>query len=89
MTFAQPFTDYEILDRVGSGAMGTVFKARQKNLNRIVALKVLRPSLARDTRYDDRLRREARIVASFNHENIVLPSRSLAPWSWKSRAKTR
>ncbi|MFY9343527.1 MAG: protein kinase [Planctomycetota bacterium] len=71
MTFAQPFTDYEILDRVGAGAMGTVFKARHKRLNRIVALKVLKPSLARDTRYVDRLRREARIVASLSHPNIV------------------
>ncbi|MBX3464856.1 MAG: serine/threonine protein kinase [Planctomycetes bacterium] len=71
MTFAQPFTDYEILDRVGAGAMGTVFKARHKRLNRIVALKVLKPSLARDARYVDRLRREARIVASLSHPNIV------------------
>ncbi|MBM4062072.1 MAG: serine/threonine protein kinase [Planctomycetes bacterium] len=71
MTFAQPFTDYEILDRVGAGAMGTVFKARHKKLNRIVALKVLKPSLARDTRYVDRLRREARIVASLNHPHVV------------------
>lgn len=71
MTFAQPFTDYEILDRVGAGAMGTVFKARHKKLNRIVALKVLKPSLARDSRYVDRLRREARIVASLNDPHIV------------------
>ncbi len=71
MTFQQPFADYEILARVGSGAMGTVFKARQKKLNRIVALKVLKPSLARDARYVDRLRREARIVAALNHPNIV------------------
>ncbi|MEO6597721.1 MAG: serine/threonine-protein kinase, partial [Planctomycetota bacterium] len=71
MTFAQPFADYEILDRVGAGAMGTVFKARHKKLNRIVALKVLKPSLARDVRYVERLRREARIVASLNDPNIV------------------
>ncbi|HEY3516676.1 MAG TPA: serine/threonine-protein kinase, partial [Gammaproteobacteria bacterium] len=71
MTFAQPFHDYELLDRVGAGAMGTVFKARHKRLNRIVALKVLKPSLARDARYVDRLRREARIVASLNHPYIV------------------
>jgi tRNA A-37 threonylcarbamoyl transferase component Bud32 len=70
-TFAQPFQDYEILDRVGAGAMGTVFKARHKRLNRIVALKVLKPSLARDKRYVDRLRREARIVASLSHPHIV------------------
>ena len=71
MTFAQPFQDYEILDRVGAGAMGTVFKAKHKKLSRIVALKVLKPSLARDKRYVERLRREARIVASLNHPNIV------------------
>jgi serine/threonine protein kinase len=69
--FDQPFQDYEILDRVGGGAMGTVFKARHKRLNRIVALKILKPSLARDKRYVDRLRREARIVASLSHPHIV------------------
>lgn len=71
MSFAQPFKNYEILDRVGAGAMGTVFKARQKHLGRIVALKVLKPSLARDARYVERLRREARIVGRLNHPNIV------------------
>lgn len=69
--FDQPFPDYEILDRVGGGAMGTVFKARHKRLNRIVALKILKPSLARDKRYVERLRREARIVASLSHPHIV------------------
>ncbi|HIE70675.1 MAG TPA: serine/threonine protein kinase [Planctomycetes bacterium] len=67
----QPFQDYEILDRVGAGAMGTVFKARHKRLNRIVALKILKPSLARNKRYVQRLRREARIVASLSHPHIV------------------
>jgi len=71
VTFAQPFKDYEILERIGSGAMGTVFKARQKRLDRIVALKVLKPTLARNTKFVDRLRREARIVASLNHPDIV------------------
>ena len=71
MSFAQPFANYEILARVGSGAMGTVFKARQKHLNRVVALKVLKPILARDARYVERLEREARIVARLNHANIV------------------
>ena len=71
MTFAQPFSDYEVLDRVGAGSMGTVFRARHKKLNRTVALKILKPSLARDARYVERLRREARIVASLNHPNIV------------------
>lgn len=69
--FDQPFEDYELLDRVGAGAMGTVFKARHKRLNRVVALKILKPSLARDKRYVERLRREARIVASLSHAHIV------------------
>ncbi|MGA1605626.1 MAG: protein kinase domain-containing protein [Planctomycetota bacterium] len=71
MSFAQPFSNYEILARIGSGAMGTVFKARQKHMNRIVALKVLKPALARDERYVERLRREARIVGKLNHPHIV------------------
>ncbi|MCA8943621.1 MAG: serine/threonine protein kinase, partial [Planctomycetes bacterium] len=71
MKFAQPFEDYEILSRVGAGAMGTVFRARQTKMNRVVALKVLRPSLARNRKYVERLRREARIVGALNHPNIV------------------
>lgn len=71
MSFSQPFSNYEILARIGSGAMGTVFKARQKHMNRIVALKVLKPALARDERFVERLRREARIVGKLNHPNIV------------------
>ncbi len=71
MSFAQPFSNYEILARVGSGAMGTVFQARQKHMDRIVALKVLKPALARNARYVDRLRREARIVGQLSHPNIV------------------
>ena len=71
MTFAQPFSGYEILSRIGAGAMGTVFRARQKHMNRIVALKVLKPSLARNEKYVERLRREARIVGQLNHPNIV------------------
>jgi len=69
--FAQPFTDYEILERIGAGAMGTVFRARQKKMDRIVALKVLKPGLSRNPQYVDRLRREAQIVARLNHPNIV------------------
>lgn len=71
MTFAQPFSGYEILARVGAGSMGTVFRAHQKHMNRIVALKVLKPSLARNEKYVERLRREARIVGQLNHPNIV------------------
>ncbi len=69
--FAQPFPDYEILERLGSGGMGTVFRARRKTDDAIVAVKVLRPSLSRNARYVDRLRREAEITMRLNHPGIV------------------
>ena len=69
--FAQPFPDYEILDRLGSGGMGTVFKARRKSDDAIVAIKVLRPSLSRNSRYVDRLRREAEISMRLDHPGLV------------------
>ena len=69
--FAQPFKDYEILGRLGSGGMGTVFKARRKSDDALVALKVLRPSLSRNSRYVERLKREADISMLFDHEHLV------------------
>ncbi len=62
---------YELLERVGSGGMGAVYKARQISLNRIVALKVLPQRLARDKDFIVRFYREARAVARFSHPNIV------------------
>ncbi len=67
----QPFPDFEILGKIGSGSMGAVFLARQLSLDRLVALKVLKPSLSRDERYVERLSREARLVARLDHPNIV------------------
>ena len=62
---------YEILRNVGVGAMGTVFKARQTSMDRIVALKVLHAGLARDSAFVQRFLREARSAARLNHPNIV------------------
>jgi eukaryotic-like serine/threonine-protein kinase len=62
---------YELLERIGSGGMGAVYKARQTSLNRIVALKVLPQRLARDKDFIARFYREARAVAKFSHPNIV------------------
>ena len=62
---------YELLSRVGSGGMGTVYRARQVSLNRIVALKVLPQRLAKDGDFLARFYREARAVARLNHPNIV------------------
>ena len=62
---------YEIIAKIGQGAMGTVFKARQTSMDRIVALKILKPSLAKDDAFLDRFLREVRAAAQLNHPNIV------------------
>jgi serine/threonine-protein kinase len=62
---------FELLEKIGQGAMGTVFKARQRSLDRIVALKVLPPSFAKDQRFIERFQREARAVARLTHHHIV------------------
>ncbi len=64
---------YELLDELGTGAMGAVFQARQISLNKIVALKLLLPKFARDRVYAERFQREARAAARLNHPNIILP----------------
>ncbi|MGE0433036.1 MAG: protein kinase [Planctomycetota bacterium] len=68
---SSPIEGYEIVSKIGAGAMGAVYKARQISMDRIVALKVLPPKLARNKQYIDRFLREARAAARLNHENIV------------------
>ncbi|MCK6472684.1 MAG: bifunctional serine/threonine-protein kinase/formylglycine-generating enzyme family protein [Planctomycetes bacterium] len=63
---------FEILSKIGSGAMGAVFKARQVSMDRVVALKLLPPKIAnKDPVFVDRFIREARASAKLNHPNIV------------------
>src|SRR5687767_14333965 len=62
---------YRILAAVGSGGMGRVFRARDLDLNRDVALKVLLPEVADDPDRLARLTREAQVLASLNHSNIA------------------
>jgi serine/threonine protein kinase len=62
---------YEILDTLGEGAMGTVYRARDTKLGRDVALKVFPVNLAADPDRLDRFQREARVLAAIDHPNIV------------------
>ncbi len=62
---------YRLLERLGSGAMGSVYKAHHSKLDIPVALKVLRPSLASSRTQIERLRREAQLAARLNHVNVV------------------
>lgn len=65
------FPQVEILELIGSGGMGAVYKARQASLDRIVALKILRPDLVADRAFADRFLREGRTLGKLNHPNIV------------------
>lgn len=62
---------YEILSLIGTGGMGVVYKARHRELNRIVALKMLRGAAAADPEFRDRFRVEAEAVARLQHPNII------------------
>jgi len=62
---------YQILAKLGSGAMATVFKARQLSLDRIVAIKVLPRRLSENAEYVERFYKEGRAAAKLNHANIV------------------
>jgi serine/threonine protein kinase len=70
-TVATSFPQLEILELIGHGGMGVVYKARQPKLDRVVALKLLPQSLAADAAFAERFNREARVLARLNHPNIV------------------
>ncbi|MDR0337792.1 MAG: protein kinase [Planctomycetaceae bacterium] len=63
--------DYEILEELGHGGMGIVYKARQKLLNQTVAIKVLSQTLLNDSQAVGRFRREMQLIGGLNHPNIV------------------
>jgi len=63
--------NYEIEFLLGRGGMGVVYKARQLSLDRLVALKILPPTLSSDASFVKRFKREARAVAKLSHPNIV------------------
>jgi len=62
---------YEILDELGSGGMATVYRARDQELGRQVAIKMMHPHLAKREEHAERFRREARAVARLRHRHII------------------
>jgi len=67
----QQIPGYQILSKLGAGAMATVFKARQISLDRIVAIKVLPKRLSENAEYVERFYKEGKAAAKLNHANIV------------------
>ena len=65
------FPQLEIIECLGRGGMGVVYKARQKSLNRLVALKLLAPERVTDEGFAERFTREAQALASLSHPSIV------------------
>ncbi len=65
------FNNFELVETLGIGGMGTVYKARDVLLDRFVALKLLRKDLGEDIDYEKRLQQEARVAASINHPNVI------------------
>lgn len=68
---ADRFPQFEILECLGRGGMGVVYKARQKSLNRLVAIKILAPERVKDPKFAGRFAREAELLAKLNHPHIV------------------
>ena len=68
---ARLFPQLEILEFIGKGGMGAIYKARQKQLNRVVALKILPPGIGHEPAFAERFAREARALAQLNHPGIV------------------
>jgi serine/threonine protein kinase len=69
---APHFPQLEIIELLGQGGMGAVYKARQKHLDRFVALKVIPPAAANEPAFAERFAREARALARLSHPNIVM-----------------
>lgn len=62
---------YEILAAIGTGGMGEVYRARDPRLNRLIAIKLLPATAAKDAERRERFEREARAIAALNHPGIV------------------
>src|SRR6516225_9354877 len=64
--------NYQVLDRLGQGGMGTVYKARHRRMRRVVAIKILSREVAKSENFIKRFQREVEAVARLSHPNIVM-----------------
>ena len=62
---------YQIIDKIGEGGMGIVYKAKDLKLDRVVAIKFLPPHLAKSEENKKRFMQEAKAAAALNHPNIM------------------
>jgi serine/threonine protein kinase len=65
------FEHFVLLETLGAGGMGSVYKARDTRLDRFVALKLLRKELSAEADHAAQLQQEARVMASINHPHVV------------------
>ena len=62
---------YEFVEKIGEGGMAVVYKAKDRLLNRYVAIKILRPEYCRDEQFVENFKRESQVAAGLQHQNIV------------------
>ena len=65
------FREYDLLEKLGEGGMGTVYKARHRQLNKLAAIKILPPGLAQDPQRIARFKREMKAIGQLDHTHIV------------------
>lgn len=71
LDFPNVLGDYRLGEKLGSGGMGTVFRATQQSLQREVAVKILSPSWSSDVRHSEAFENESKLIAGLRHTNIV------------------